>query len=115
MTTAVMTRRAFDIRRPCRPGHSYVLRHAATPSPDPPPATGENGIPMSWDTPFRCPEAGHHLHRHCDLSGHGNDPGPTSGFGVVSFAGRARSCGCGSGRVLGGLVVQARVECELAE
>ena len=27
-TTAVMTRRAFDTARPCRPGHSYVLRHA---------------------------------------------------------------------------------------
>jgi hypothetical protein len=24
--TAVMTRRAFDIRRPCRAGYSYVLR-----------------------------------------------------------------------------------------
>ena len=29
VTTAVMIRRGFDIRRPCRPGHSYVLRHAA--------------------------------------------------------------------------------------
>jgi hypothetical protein len=26
--TAVMTRRAFDIRPRCRPAHSYVLRHA---------------------------------------------------------------------------------------
>jgi hypothetical protein len=24
----VPTERAFDIRRPCRPAHSYVLRHA---------------------------------------------------------------------------------------
>jgi hypothetical protein len=29
VTTAVMTKRAFDIHRPCRPGHSDVLRHAA--------------------------------------------------------------------------------------
>ena len=27
-TTAVMTRRAFDIRRNWQRGHSYVLRHA---------------------------------------------------------------------------------------
>jgi hypothetical protein len=27
VTTAVMTSRAFDIRRPCRLGHSYVVRH----------------------------------------------------------------------------------------
>lgn len=27
-TTAVMTRRAFDIPGPCRPGYSYVLRDA---------------------------------------------------------------------------------------
>src|SRR5215468_8898204 len=70
-TTAVMTRRAFDTARPCRPGHSYVLRH------------------VSCDTPFVCPAAGHHTLRTvaCSTAGHtARKPrsGPRQAGGLVN-------------------------------
>src|SRR5580700_4001542 len=48
----------------------------------------------------------------CDLSGHRNDPEPTSGSGVFLSAGRS---GWRSGWLAGGLVVAGGVEGELAE
>jgi hypothetical protein len=47
----VMTRRAFDIARPCRPGHSYAPRHAA--------ATATITQLATIVTAFRCPETPH--------------------------------------------------------
>src|SRR6478609_11854825 len=53
--TAVMTRRRFDTTDPAGSGYADDLRHA---------------IPMSRDTPFRCPETRHCQPDRCDVARH---------------------------------------------
>jgi len=36
-----------------------MSRDTPRPTPRSPPGRDHQGIPMSWDSPFACPEAGH--------------------------------------------------------